>query len=120
MSLLAAQAPIACSLWFVIFASLPVRHGELLDAAPRITGGSLRRLYIVGGSSQNTYPNALIGQRTGVEVIRGPVESATVGNLAVQFAALEAGPEDQQGFGVSPARVADWAPRLSAARASLP
>ncbi len=47
------------------------------------------RLFIVGGGSQNTLLNQLTAQRTGLEIILGSAESSTIGNFAVQMAALE-------------------------------
>ena len=91
-----------------IFASLAARYWEVLLALQEVTGRKFRRLYMVGGGSQNQYLNRLIAERTSLEVVRGPVESSTIGNLAVQFASLEAG-----SAGVTPADVARWSARLS-------
>ena len=65
-------------------------------------------LHVVGGGSQNHYLNHLIAQRTALDVVRGPVECSTNGNLAVQFASLECG-----GSALTPADVARWAARLN-------
>jgi rhamnulokinase len=92
-----------------IFASLATRYAEVLRALQEVTGRRFRRLYIVGGGSQNQYLNRLIARHTALEVARGPVESSTVGNLAVQFASLESG-----GSAPGPADVAKWAARLNA------
>jgi rhamnulokinase len=91
-----------------IFTSLASRYTELLQALQEVTGRRFRRLYVVGGGSQNEYLNRLIAERTGVEVKRGPVESSTIGNLAIQFASLESGNTD-----ITPADVARWAGRLT-------
>jgi rhamnulokinase len=91
----------------VIFSSLAARYAEILRALQDVTGRKLHRLYVVGGGSQNEYVNRLIAARTGLEVKRGPVESSTIGNLAIQFASLESG-----GGNVKPADVARWAERL--------
>ena len=72
-----------------------------------MTGRRFRRLYVVGGGSQNVYLNRLIQEHTGIELLRGPAESSTIGNLAIQFAALEAGDA-----AVTPDRVAAWAARF--------
>jgi rhamnulokinase len=89
----------------MIFTSLARRYAEVLQSLRRVTGRAVRRLYVVGGGSQNEYLNRLIQEHTAIEVMRGPVESSTIGNLAVQFAALEFGT-------VTPATVAAWAARL--------
>lgn len=91
----------------VIFASLAARYAKVLRALEEVTGRNFRRLYVVGGGSQNVYLNHLIAERTGLEVIRGAAESSTIGNLAIQFTALESGNAD-----VTPADVARWAARL--------
>ena len=90
-----------------IFASLAARYAEVLRALQEVTGRRFRRLYVVGGGSRNSYLNRLIADRTGLEVQRGPVESSTNGNLAIQFASLESGSAD-----VTSADVARWAARL--------
>lgn len=98
----------------VIFASLAARYAKVLRALGEITGRSFRRLYVVGGGSQNVYLNRLIAERTRLEVIRGAAESSTIGNLAIQFAALESGNAD-----VTPADVARWAARLLRSSSTL-
>jgi rhamnulokinase len=91
----------------VIFASLAQRYTEVLRALQEVTACRFQRLYVVGGGSQNEFLNRLIAERTGLDVKRGPVESSTIGNLAIQFASLESGNAD-----VTPADVARWAARL--------
>ena len=91
----------------VIFASLAARYADVLRALQEVTGRKFRRLYVVGGGSQNEFVNRLIQEQTGLEVIHGAVESSTIGNLAIQFASLEGGSAD-----VAPTDVARWAERL--------
>jgi rhamnulokinase len=91
----------------VIFASLAARYADVLRALQEVTGRKFRRLYMVGGGSQNEFVNHLIQEHTGLELKHGPVESSTIGNLAIQFASLEGGSAD-----VTPADVARWAERL--------
>lgn len=97
----------------VIFVSLAARYAAVLKALSKVTGRKFARLYVVGGGSQNDYLNRLIEESTGLHVIRGPVESSTLGNLAVQFAALEGG-----GAAVTPGDVARWAARLAPSASS--
>lgn len=92
----------------VIFASLAARYAEVLRALREVTDRTFSRLYVVGGGSQNQHLNHLIAERTALEVIRGPVESSTNGNLAVQFASLESGSS-----ALTRADVARWAARLN-------
>lgn len=94
----------------LIFHSLAARYAAVLDMIRSVTGKAIRRIYIVGGGSRNAYLNGLVQQCTGLEVLRGPVESSTIGNAAIQFAVLDGavGP-----LGVSAARTAEWSRRLA-------
>jgi rhamnulokinase len=69
-------------------------------------------MYIVGGASRNTFLNRLTASATGLEVLCGAVESSTIGNFAVQLAALEG---QRQTHGVDAAEVAHWARQLGTA-----
>jgi rhamnulokinase len=71
--------------------SLAARYGEIVRTLTRLTGKRFRRIYIVGGASRNTFLNRLTANATGLEVLCGAVESSTIGNFAVQLAALEGG-----------------------------
>lgn len=94
-----------------IFHSLAARYAEVLSSVAALTKKKLKRLFIVGGGSQNTLLNRLTAERTGLEVIPGSIESATVGNFAIQLAALHG---DWNGStGVSAPAVAIWAEQLS-------
>ncbi|MBS1815606.1 MAG: carbohydrate kinase [Acidobacteria bacterium] len=88
----------------LIFDSLAARYATVLRSISQMTGKTFRRIYVVGGASQNELLNELTAKATGLEVIRGAVESSTIGNFAVQFAALE---NDR-----SAANVSRWAARL--------
>lgn len=73
----------------LIFHSLAARYAQVLDRVAFHSGKKLKRLFIVGGASQNEFLNGLTAEATGLEVHRGSPESSTVGNFAVQMAALE-------------------------------
>ena len=75
----------------LIFHSLAARYAAVLSDVAAITGKRFRRIYIVGGGSRNDLLNRLVHQATGVPVLRGPAESSTHGNFAVQLALLEDG-----------------------------
>jgi len=100
------------SLANLIFHSMAARYAEVLARIGKITGKKLRRLFIVGGGNQNALLNRLTAQHTGLEVILGSTESTTIGNFAVQMAAMEeyASPST----GVTAASVAKWAEQMSA------
>jgi rhamnulokinase len=87
----------------LIFHSLAHCYGETLRAMERLTGRRAERICVVGGGSRNAYLNALTEAATGIPVTACSAESSTVGNFAVQRAALEGG------------SVAEWAGRLAKA-----
>ena len=78
------DAPAFASL---ILHSLAARYAEVFRDLMEVTGKQLRQLYIVGGGSRNQLLNRLTRQATGLEVHCGYVESATIGNFAIQLAA---------------------------------
>ena len=80
-----ADAPALARL---IFQSLAARYAVVLADIRQLTGRRLRRLFVVGGGSQNALLNRLTAQATGLQVHRGAVESSTLGNVAVQLAAV--------------------------------
>jgi rhamnulokinase len=94
----------------LVFHSLAVRYAEVLSAIAKITGKRLKRLYIVGGGNQNTLLNRLTAERARMEVALGSTESTTIGNFAVQIAALQG--DSTPETGVSADSVARWAERL--------
>ena len=96
----------------LIFHSLAARYAEVLRDVSSITGKTLRRLHIVGGGSKNSLLNQLTAQATGLEVSAGPSESTTLGNFAIQLAALRR--QSGEGTGVSGPAVAYWAGILAA------
>jgi rhamnulokinase len=73
----------------IIFRSLARRCAEVVKEMERLSGKSVKRIYIVGGGVKNEALNRLTELATGVEVVRGPSESTAAGNIAVQIAALE-------------------------------
>jgi rhamnulokinase len=101
----------------LIFHSLAARYAQVLSSISDVTGKKLRRLFIVGGGNQNDLLNRLTAKRTGLEVICGAVESTTIGNFAVQMAALDG--SWSKDVGVSAAAVTEWAEKLGRSRVSL-
>jgi rhamnulokinase len=97
-------APVFASL---IFHSLAARYAEVLGRIALHSGKQLKRLFVVGGASRNEFLNRLTREATGLEVFRGSPESSTVGNFAVQMAALE-GSRDAV-TGVYAEQVSRWA-----------
>jgi rhamnulokinase len=95
----------------LIFHSLAARYAEVFDHVARITGKRLKRVFIVGGGSRNQYLNGLVESVTGLKVITASPESSTIGNFAIQLAALEDGSNE---MGASAESVARWATVLNA------
>lgn len=85
----------------LVLHSLAARYAEVLRSIAAITSKELHRLYIVGGGSRNALLNRLTAEATGLKVVRGAAESSTLGNFAVQLAALESSADAQT--------VAEWA-----------
>jgi rhamnulokinase len=103
-----ASAPLVAAL---IFHSLAARYAAVLQDETHITGKTSTRLYIVGGGSKNVLLNRLTGKATGMTVITGPTECATIGNFAVQLAALAG--EYTESVGVASSAVAQFAQLLA-------
>ncbi len=93
----------------LIFASLAARYASAIENVSRLTGRSFRQITILGGGSRNALLTQLTQQATGLLVVAGEAEGSTLGNFAVQLAALEAAP------GETPAASAirGWATRLA-------
>lgn len=73
----------------LIFHSLAAKYAEVLEQLEHHTERRFSQIIIVGGGSRNDFLCQLTEQRTGRPVIRGSAESSTIGNFAVQLAALE-------------------------------
>jgi rhamnulokinase len=80
------HAPVFASL---IFHSLASRYSKVLDRVAFHSGKKLKRLFVVGGASQNKFLNRLTQEASKLELFCGAAESSTVGNFAVQMAVLE-------------------------------
>ena len=106
----AENAPAFASL---IFHSLAARYTEVLGRVAFHSGKELKRLFIVGGASQNDFLNRLTAEATGLEVFRGSPESSTIGNFAVQLAVL--GGHRDPVTGADADEVSRWAGVLSRA-----
>lgn len=95
----------------VIFHSLAKRYAEVLASVVRITGKKLKRVFVVGGGSKNEFLNRLTAKYTGLEVVAGSSEATTIGNFAIQIAALRGEISDRHG--VNAEAVAQHAEELS-------
>jgi rhamnulokinase len=73
----------------LIFHSLAARYAALISEIARLTGRRPERIRIAGGGSRNDYLNALTARAADIPVERCSVESATLGNLALQWVSLD-------------------------------
>ena len=110
LSVLSSSPEDAPKMASLIFRSLAGRYAEVLAQLELLTGRHFRRLYILGGGSRNSFLNRLTEQATGLKVIPAESESSTLGNFAIQCAALDR----ESGDATSSMRKAihNWATRL--------
>lgn len=101
----------AATMTNLILHSLAARYAAVLENSTSISGKAFKRLYIVGGGSKNKRLNQLTAKATRLEILTGAIESATVGNFAIQLAALAGNYVD--GVGVTARSVAEWASVLA-------
>ena len=73
---------------------------------------------IVGGGNKNQLLNRLTREKSGLDVVLGSSESTTIGNFAIQLAALDG--EWVPGIGVPAEGVAKWAQQLTAISVAIP
>ena len=102
----------------LIFHSLAERYAKVLHSIESTAKKKLRRVFIVGGGNQNKLLNRLTRERSGLEVVLGSSESTTIGNFAIQLAALDG--EWIPGIGVPAEAVAKWAQRLTLISVAIP
>jgi rhamnulokinase len=95
----------------MIFHSLAKRYAEVLASVGKITGKKLKRVFIVGGGSKNEFVNRLTEKYSGLRVIAGSSEATTIGNFAIQIAALRG--ETSEEHGVNAMAVSRYAQALS-------
>jgi rhamnulokinase len=91
----------------VIFESLSVRYAAALASLEKMLDRRLTAIHMLGGANRNKLLVQLTEERTGLPVEIGETESSTIGSLAVQLAASEAG-----GQPIRPEDVRKWAREL--------
>lgn len=67
-----------------VIESLAVKYRDVMDSLQQITGKTIKRLFVVGGGSQNKFLNQCIADALGIEVITGLTESTAIGNILQQ------------------------------------
>lgn len=98
--------------------SLADRYANVLRSIETTAKKKLRRVFIVGGGNRNRLLNRLTREKSGMDVVLGSSESTTIGNFAIQLAALDG--EWIPGIGVPADAVAKWAQSLTAISVAIP
>ena len=102
----------------LIFESLAETYASVLEQIRRYTGRRPAEIVMVGGGCRNSLLCRLTAERTRLPVRRGAPESSTIGNFAVQLAALETNHRgDTQPFAEA---VSAWAAALLQNETSAP
>jgi rhamnulokinase len=102
----------------LVFHSLAERYAKVLRSIEATAKKRLRRVFIVGGGNKNQLLNRLTHEKSGLDVILGSPESTTIGNFAIQLAALDGA--WIPGVGVPSDAVARWAHRLTSISIAIP
>lgn len=66
---------------------LALKYREVLENLRQKSGKTLDTIHIVGGGTQNELLNQMTADSTGCEVIAGPIEATSTGNLITQMLA---------------------------------
>lgn len=73
-----------------IFDSLALLYAKVLHELAQLRGAPFSQLHIVGGGCQNPLLNQLCADACGINVIAGPIEASTLGNIGMQLMTLGA------------------------------
>jgi len=68
-----------------VYQSLAFSYSQTCEMIKKMTGKKYKRIHIVGGGSKDSYLNQLTSNLTNLDVIAGPVEGSSLGNLVTQF-----------------------------------
>lgn len=74
-----------------IIESLATAFVDAVQMASTLSAKKVSVIHIVGGGSQNELLCQLIADRSGLQVLAGPVEASTIGNILIQARALDLG-----------------------------
>lgn len=69
----------------VIYNSLARSYAEAISELERNTGRAYSTLNVIGGGCRDAFLNELTAKATGKQVIAGPVEATSIGNLVMQM-----------------------------------
>jgi rhamnulokinase len=71
-----------------IFESLAMKYKYVIDRLNEFAPNSIKRLHIIGGGANNSMLNQFASNSTGLEVIAGPAEATSIGNIILQAIAV--------------------------------
>ena len=71
-----------------IFESLAMKYKYVIDRLNEFAPNSIKRLHIIGGGANNPMLNQFASNSTGLEVIAGPAEATSIGNIIMQAIAV--------------------------------
>jgi rhamnulokinase len=72
----------------VIFESLALKYRFVKESLARTTGKPINRVHIVGGGSRNQILNQFAADAMNCQIVAGPVEATSIGNIIMQLCAL--------------------------------
>ncbi len=72
----------------VIFESLALKYRFVKESLARASGKSIDRIHIVGGGCKNQLLNQFAADAMNCQVVAGPVEATSIGNIIKQLCAL--------------------------------
>jgi rhamnulokinase len=67
-----------------VLESLAIKYSFVMEKMRQCTGKNIKKLYIVGGGSQNQLLNQYIADSVNIEVITGLTEATAIGNIIQQ------------------------------------
>jgi sugar (pentulose or hexulose) kinase len=72
----------------VIFESLALKYRLVKESLVQITGKPIDRIHIVGGGCKNRLLNQFAADAMKCQIVAGPVEATSIGNIIMQLCAL--------------------------------
>lgn len=72
----------------VIFESLALKYRFVKESLVRASGKAVDRIHIVGGGCRNQLLNQFAAEAMNCQVVAGPVEATSIGNIIMQLCAL--------------------------------
>ncbi|MFW5985315.1 MAG: rhamnulokinase [Halanaerobiaceae bacterium] len=72
-----------------IYESLAFSYHRVIEKISAITGKEIEQVHVVGGGVRDEFLCQLTADASGLPVITGPIEATSLGNIMVQFMALD-------------------------------